>query len=304
MTELYELYPTLSVAFLTFIILSVGFSTFIGLLEFFCFFTIVREQTAHVYTLFGNVDLVLDAPGLHFLWPRLTWKAFLTRWLGRVYVVDLRTDQAYLRSLAVNSEEGAPMGVGVWYEMSISDPVAYIFKNSNPKSSLSTSVSNSTVKCLSNLPLTKMLTDRHTMSRSVRLEVHDEANEWGFTIGSVYIRKVHFRDSEMIKQIESKVVNRLRQFTSAIKQDGSNQVNIITSSAEKEAAIEFAKAGAVRPRIVGQVLEEISHDKEICEALFDILETQKMIESSAPITLLPAQNLRSYLYSAQDSATS
>jgi hypothetical protein len=37
----------------------------------------------------------------------------------------------------------------------------------------------------------------------------------------------------MIKQIESKVVNRLRQVTSAIKQDGANQVSIITSTAER-----------------------------------------------------------------------
>ncbi|MBL0160930.1 MAG: hypothetical protein IPP47_28180 [Bryobacterales bacterium] len=37
----------------------------------------------------------------------------------------------------------------------------------------------------------------------------------------------------MIRQIEEKVVNRLRQVTSAIKQDGANQVSIITSSAER-----------------------------------------------------------------------
>ena len=298
MIEIANQYPVLGVAFLTFVVLQVGFSLIVGILEFFCIFTIVNEQTAVVYTLFGNVDLILKEPGFHFLLPKLTWKSFLIRFFGRVYVVDLRTDQAYLRSLGVNSEEGAPMGVGVWYEMSINDPVAYLFKNSNPKSSLATSVSNSTVKCLSNLPLLKMLTDRHSMSRSVRNELHDEAVEWGFTIGSVYIRKVHFRDLEMIKQIEGKVVNRLRQFTSAIKQDGANQVSIITSSAQKEAAIEFAKAAVVRPRIIGQVLEEIGDDKEICETLFTILETEKLIESGAPITLLPDRNLPAYLFSS------
>ena len=73
----------------------------------------------------------------------------------------------------------------------------------------------------------------------------------GLQLGSVYIRKVHFRDAGMIKQIEEKVVNRLRQVTSAIKQDGANQVNIITSTAEQQAAIEFAKAAAMRPQIVG-----------------------------------------------------
>ena len=33
----------------------------------------------------------------------------------------------------VNSEEGTPMGVGIWYEMQVSDPVAYLFRNANPE---------------------------------------------------------------------------------------------------------------------------------------------------------------------------
>ena len=79
----------------------------------------------------------------------------------------------------------------------------------------------------------------------------------------------------MIKQIEAKVVNRLRQVTSAIKQDGVNQVSIISSTAERQAAIEFAKAAATRPRIVGAALEKISQDPEIARNMFEILELQK-----------------------------
>jgi regulator of protease activity HflC (stomatin/prohibitin superfamily) len=149
-------------------------------------------------------------------------------------------------------------------------------------------VSNSTVRCLSNLPLDKMLEDRHTMSQTVRDEVSPKSNEWGYQLGSVYIRKVHFRDVGMISQIEAKVVNRLRQVTAAIKQAGANQVSIITSTAERQAAIEFAKAAAMRPHIVGEALQEISKDKEVSDALFQTLETQNIIESQATITLIPA----------------
>lgn len=285
----------ITAAVMTFIVLFVAYPMILGLAKFLAFYTIVEEKFAKVYTLFGNVELVLTEPGIYFLWPKLTWKAFLVHWLGQVYLVDLRTDQQYLRSLAVNSEEGAPMGIGVWYEMAIKDPVSYLFENENPRSSLSANVSNSTVRCLSNLPLGKMLTDRHSMSRSVRDEVHQDASDWGYNLGSVYVRKVHFRDGEMIHQIESKVVNRLRQVTSAIKQDGMNQVNIITSSAEKESAVEFAKAAAVRPKIVGQTLNEISKDPEIAETMYEILETQKVIEGDAKITLLPKNNSAPFL---------
>src|ERR1700684_457269 len=132
-----------------------------------------------------------------------------------------------------------------------------------------------------------MLEPRHEMSQAVCAEVSPKSLAWGYRLGSVYIRKVHFRDSNMIKQIEEKVVNRLRQVTSAIKQDGANQVSIITSTAEREAAIEFAKAAAMRPQIVGAALRQISQDADISRALFESLETQNIIEGQAVITLIP-----------------
>ena len=95
------------------------------------------------------------------------------------------------------------------------------------------------------------------------------------------------RIAGMMQQIEGKVVNRLRQVTSAIKQDGANQVSIITSTAERQAAIEFAKAGALRPQIVGVALQIISQDPEISKTMFEILETQNIIDGKAEITLVP-----------------
>ena len=64
--------------------------------------------------------------GLHFLLRELGPGALLVNFLGRCYTLDLRLDQEYIRSTPVNSEEGAPMGIGIWYEMFISDPVAYL----------------------------------------------------------------------------------------------------------------------------------------------------------------------------------
>jgi regulator of protease activity HflC (stomatin/prohibitin superfamily) len=274
----------------TFIGLFVATPILSGLLRMFGFYTVVQERQCKVYILFGKVILTLDEPGLHLLWFKLGWKAPVVNWLGRCRVLDMRLDQEYLRSQPVNSEEGAPMGIGMWYEMYISDPVSYLFKNADPRGSLSANVSNSTVRCLSNLKLADMMENRHTMSQTVRAEVSPRSHEWGYRLGSIYIRKVHFRDTGMIKQIEEKVVNRLRQVTSAIKQDGANQVSIITSTAERQAAIEFAKAAAMRPRIVGAGLQQIASDGQVFRALFDILEAQKILEGEADITLVPTGN--------------
>ncbi len=258
-----------------------------GIMRFLGLYTIVEERQCKVYVLFGKVVAVIDEPGLHLLIFKLGIKAPLVNLLGKCNVLDLRLDQQYLRSTPVNSEEGAPMGIGVWYEMVISDPVAYLFKNADPRGSLAANVGNSTVRCLSNLKLGDMLTNRHPMSQTVRTEVSPLSQEWGYTLGSTYIRKVNFRDEDMIKQIQSKVVNRLRQVTAAIKQDGTNQVNIIASTAEQQAAIEFAKAAAMRPQIVGAALQKISQDPDISHALFNVLETQSIIDGQAAITLIP-----------------
>src|SRR5579862_2290815 len=261
-----------------------------GIAQMFGLYTIVEERQCKVYVLFGKVVAVIDTPGLHLLILKMGLNAPLVNFLGKCHVLDLRLDQEYIRSTPVNSEEGAPMGIGVWYEMYISDPVAYLFKNADPRGSLAANVGNSTVRCLSNLKLADMLQNRHPMSQTVRDEVSPQSQEWGYSLGSTYVRKVHFRDAEMIKQIEEKVVNRLRQVTAAIKQDGANQVSIITSTAERQAAIEFAKAAAMRPRIVGAGLQEIAHDPEIARAMFDILEAQKLLDGQADITLVPRGN--------------
>ncbi len=262
---------------------------FFAFVRLFGIYTIVQERQCKVFVLFGKVVLVLDEPGLHLLWLKLGWKAPLVNWIGRCHVLDLRLDQEYLRSQPVNSEEGAPMGIGIWYEMYISDPVAYLFKNADPRGSLAANVSNATVRCLSNMKLADMLENRHTMSQTVRAEVSPKSQEWGYRLGSVYIRKVHFRDAGMIRQIEEKVVNRLRQVTSSIRQEGANQVSVITSTAERQAAIEFAKARALRPRIVGAALQEIARDPDIARALFEILEIEKLREGKAPLVLIPRE---------------
>lgn len=253
-------------------------------------FIIVNERECHIIEFMGEVKCRYDSPGLHFLWQDIgLWRSLTFAYFGKDIIIDTRLDQCYLRSLPVNSEEGAPMGIGVWYEMAITDPVKFHYENTDPVGSLQANVRNATVRCLSNLSLSDMMEDRHAMSRSVRAEVSPHSMEWGYKLGAVYIRNVHFRDKNMIAQIEEKVINRLRQVTAAIKQDGDNRVSVIRSEADRKSAIEFAKADAVRPQIVGEALREISKDNEVASALFEVLETERILKNNeAKITIIPA----------------
>lgn len=243
-------------------------------------YVVVRERECVVFELFGKVRMTITEPGIHFPWLAMGPFAALVPIFGRKRTVDMRLDQVYLRSQPVNSEEGAPMGIGVWCEMFVSDPIAYLYKNTDPVGSLRANVSNATVRCLSNMRLSDMLENRHPMSQVVREEVTAKSREWGYMVGSTYIRKVHFRDIGMIQQIEQKVVNRLRQVTGAIQQDGANRVNVIRSTADRSAAVEFAKAATTRPQIVGTALARVGKDPEIAGALFELLETQNLLQSN------------------------
>jgi len=283
-TDLSRLLISAGIAFVG---LSAGIPILLAIFRLLGFYVVVSERECKVYVLFGKVVGHLDDPGLHFLWAKLGPKALIVNLFGQCFTIDLRLDQQYLRSTMVNSEEGAPMGIGIWYEMFISDPASYLFKNADPRGSLAANVGNATVRCLSNMKLSDMLESRHQMSQTVRDEVSPHSSEWGYKLGSVYIRKVHFRDAQMMQQIQEKVVNRLRQVTSGIKQDGANQVSIITSTAERQAAIELAKAGAMRPQIVGSALEKITRDPDLARAMFEVLETQNLIDGKAEITILP-----------------
>ena len=136
-------------AIITFIACYIAVPFLFTLMRFFGMYAIVQERTCYVYVLFGKVVAVIDEPGLHILLFKIGLKAPIVRWLGNVYVLDMRIDQQYLRSQPVNSEEGAPMGIGIWYEMFISDPVAFLSRRETrqpwPSSSQDTSRRNSAI---------------------------------------------------------------------------------------------------------------------------------------------------------------
>ena len=147
----------LTAALFTFVGAFIAEPVLLGLCRIFGLYAVVQERSCRVYMLFGKVVAVIDEPGLHFLPAKLGPSAFIINLVGNCYVLDMRLDQEYLRSQPVNSEEGAPMGIGIWYEMWISDPVSYLFKNTDPRGSLRANVSNATVRCLSNMKLAEML---------------------------------------------------------------------------------------------------------------------------------------------------
>ena len=251
-------------------------------------FTVVKEREAQVYTLFGKVLGTLDEAGLHFPVLHFGPRALLVPFFGKRDLVSTSLRQYYLRDQMVNSEEGTPMGVGIWYEMQVSDPVAYLFRNANPEGSLQANVASSTISTLSNLEMDKMLEDRHQLSHQVRATVSPLSEKWGYQLGSVYIRKVAFTDRQMVDNITEKVVKRLVQVTSAMKQDGENRVGLIKSQTAFKVSQTMAEASATRPAVVGDALNAIAQrDPEVLNAVLEVMENEQLIASGAEVDVLP-----------------
>ncbi len=260
-------------------------SFLMGLGRTFQLWRVLPERTVIVYTFFGKVVGQVEEPGLFFPIAHFGPRALLFPFFGKAYTVRTPIHQAYLRNQLVNSEEGAPMGVGIWFEMYVNNPKAFLFQNSDPMGSLKANVATAVVKQLSNLKLDVLLENRDALSRKVREEVSPTSSQWGFNLGSTYIRKVAFRDPGMIAEIQRKVVNRLRQVTAAMRQAGENEVAIIHSEADKKAAQRLGQAQAVRPQVVGGALAEIQRVPEVATALFTLLDIQATLRSSGKITL-------------------
>ena len=258
------------------------------IIRLFGLFTVVKECEAQVFTLFGKVLGTIDTAGLHSPIKAFGIRALLVSFFGKRYRVGTALRQHYLRSQMVNSEEGTPMGVGIWYEMRVKDPVSYLFINTNPDGSLQANVASSTISTLSNLEMEKMLENRHSLSRTVRQAVSPLSEKWGYSLGSVYIRKVAFTDVHMVENITEKVVKRLVQVTSAMKQDGDNRVGLIKSETANKVSQTMGEAAASRPRIVGEALNEISRqDPEILQTVLEVMEVENLLESNASVDLLP-----------------
>ncbi|HEY1848647.1 MAG TPA: SPFH domain-containing protein [Opitutaceae bacterium] len=264
---------------------------FLGLGRMFQFWRILPERTVIVYTNFGKVIGEVSEPGMFFPVFHFGPAALLLPFFGKAYSVTTALQQSYLRNQLVNSEEGAPMGVGVWYEMYVNNSSAFLFQNSDPVGSLRANVATAVSRQLSNLKLETLLEDRDALSSKVREEVSPTSLKWGFQLGSTYIRKVAFRDKGMTAQIELKVVNRLRQVTAAMRQNGDNQVALIHSDADKRASEKLGQAQAVRPRVVGTVLADVQKNQAVADALFKLLDIKATMKSPGKVLIAPASSV-------------
>jgi acyl-CoA reductase-like NAD-dependent aldehyde dehydrogenase len=92
----------------------------------------------------------------------------------------------------------------------------------------------------------------------------------------------------MVENITDKVVKRLVQVTSAMKQDGENRVGLIKSETANKVSQKMAEASATRPAVVGRGAERDrppgSGDPQ---TVIEVMETERLLKSGATVEVLP-----------------
>jgi hypothetical protein len=92
----------------------------------------------------------------------------------------------------------------------------------------------------------------------------------------------------MVDNITEKVVKRLVQVTSAMKQDGENRVGLIKSQTAFKVSQTMAEASATRPAVVGDALNAIAQrDPEVLNTVLEVMENEQLIASGAEVDVLP-----------------
>jgi len=80
------------------------------------------------------------------------------------------------------------MGIGIWYEMWISDPLVPVQEHRSARLA-----ARQRQQLHGPLPeqhaVAEMLQTRHNMSQTVRAEVTGKSTEWGYQLGSVYFAR-------------------------------------------------------------------------------------------------------------------
>jgi malonyl CoA-acyl carrier protein transacylase len=101
---------------------------------------------------------------------------------------------------------------------------------------------------------------------------------------------VAFTDKNVVDNITDKVVKRLVQVTSAIRQDGENRVGLIRSETAKRVSQQMAEAAAMYPKVVGDILNQIQKkDPEILDAVLEIREFEQIMASGAEVELIGSE---------------
>jgi hypothetical protein len=74
----------------------------------------------------------------------------------------------------------------------------------------------------------------------------------------------------------------------ASKLAGDNRVGLIFSQTANKVSKTMGEAAAARPRIVGETLNAVGcDDPDILQAVLDVMEVEKLLESGATIELIP-----------------
>ncbi len=210
---------------------------------------------------FGRLARRVDEPGLHVL---IDGFAPWTRTLR----VSRRIQATLLRDIEVHDVGGTELGVDVFVEFQVVDPVKATFAIENLSESVIKLVSHAVITVLGARTFDEILRDSGSLSEGVQAEIRSEAAAWGVEVRKVLLQQM--RPSSMAtEQILAEVAARLEKMKARIEEEGRQAVALLHARTAAEIAVRIAKARGQYPRAIGKAYaamrEGVTVDREYRE---------------------------------------
>jgi regulator of protease activity HflC (stomatin/prohibitin superfamily) len=193
---------------------------------------------------FGRLARRIDEPGLHFLVDDpAPWT--------RTVRVSRRLRASLLRDLEVHDVAGTELGVDVFVEYRVTDPVLATFAIENLSDALEKLVAHSVITVLGARRCTEILRDAGALGDAIQAETTAEAAAWGVTVSRVLFQQI--RPSQMAgEQLLAEVAARLEKVKARIEEEGRQAVALLHARTAAEVAGQIAEARGQYPRAVGR----------------------------------------------------
>lgn len=213
---------------------------------------------------FGKLANRVDDPGLHFLVDHgLPWV--------RTVRVSRRLQSLLLRDIEVHDVGGTELGVDVFVEYRITDPVKATFAIDDLTRALENVVSHGVITVLGVRQVGEILRDSGGLGDAIRRELEPETAPWGVVVHRVLLRQI--RPSLMAnEQFLGEIAAKLEKVKARIEEEGRQAVALLHARTSAEVAVRVAQARGQYPRAVGTAYAAIRSDREVYEAYRELHE--------------------------------
>lgn len=218
----------------------------------------VEDEEAVLITRFGKLDRTLKSPGL------LVFPSMLLPWM-QARRVSLQRDFREISGVHINDARGTTVGVDLWVEFRIVDPVRATFQVADWDRAMQNLISHTASAVLGDREFKQILGDRTELGTSIKRLTESETARWGIAIERVFIRDVKLLP-EVSRLMLQTIAAQLERARADVDQAGRLAVAQLEADTSVRVAALIAEAKGQYPQAVGRAFEALKKQPAVLDA--------------------------------------